>query len=205
MTNLEFGKYYHIFNRGVNRCDLFYTRENYYYFLRLYEKYIAPVAETYAWVLLKNHFHLLVRIKNKPDIDINRLPNPVRIQDPNTSKKLKDPHLYFSHLFNAYSQAINKQEHRCGSLFHRPFQRIEVNDPQYFKHLITYIHLNPVHHGFTDDFITYPWSSYGTVISLKPTDLHSEAIIGWFNSDAEFENIHHQKLDINPFKHFIME
>lgn len=56
MVNLEFGKYYHIFNRGVNRCDLFYTNENYHYFFRLYEKYIDPIAETYAWVLLKKSF-----------------------------------------------------------------------------------------------------------------------------------------------------
>lgn len=205
MVNLEFGKYYHIFNRGVNRCNLFYTNENYHYFFRLYEKYIDPVAETYAWVLLKNHFHLLVRIKNKQEIEISQLPDPVHIQAPGITKKIKEPHLYFSDLFNAYSQSINKQEHRCGALFHRPFQRIEVDNQRYFKQLVGYIHLNPVHHGFTDDFKDYSWSSYGTVISLNPTKLRREAVLGWFNSKSEFINFHTKEPDSKIFKHFILE
>ena len=40
MINLEFGKVYHIYNRGVNKCNLFYNNGNYRYFLHLYEKYI---------------------------------------------------------------------------------------------------------------------------------------------------------------------
>ena len=60
MQKLEFGKYYHIYNRGINSCDLFVENENYEHFLRLYEKYINPIVDTYAWVLMKNHFHLLV-------------------------------------------------------------------------------------------------------------------------------------------------
>ena len=58
-----YGKYYHIFNRGINSCDLFRDADNYEYFLNLYDKYISPIADTYAWVLMPNHFHLLVRIK----------------------------------------------------------------------------------------------------------------------------------------------
>jgi len=60
---LNFGKFYHIYNRGINSCDLFHENTNYEYFLGLYEKYISPVADTYAWVLMKNHFHLLVKIR----------------------------------------------------------------------------------------------------------------------------------------------
>ena len=55
MINLEFGKVYHIYNRGVNKCNLFYNNGNYRYFLHLYEKYIDPVSDTFAWALLKNH------------------------------------------------------------------------------------------------------------------------------------------------------
>ena len=62
---LEFGQYYHIYNRGINGCDLFTSEENYQYFLNLYEKHIDPIAETFAWVLMPNHFHILIRLKDE--------------------------------------------------------------------------------------------------------------------------------------------
>ncbi|MFA9388757.1 MAG: hypothetical protein ACERKD_03065 [Prolixibacteraceae bacterium] len=62
---LTYGNYYHIYNHGVANRDLFYTNDNYEYFLDLYNKYIDPIADTFAWVLMKNHFHLLVRIKDE--------------------------------------------------------------------------------------------------------------------------------------------
>jgi hypothetical protein len=61
--------YFHVYNRGINGETLFREPENYKHFLRLYEKYIDPVAETFAWCLLKNHFHLLLRIKGVEEID----------------------------------------------------------------------------------------------------------------------------------------
>nr|WP_320022614.1 hypothetical protein [uncultured Draconibacterium sp.] len=67
-TPLEYGRFYHIYNRGINGCNLFRGNENYEYFLHLYDKYISLVAETYAWVLMRNHFHLLVQVKLEKDI-----------------------------------------------------------------------------------------------------------------------------------------
>ena len=67
------GNYYHIYNRGNNGIDVFLDNDSYYHFLRLYAKYVEPIAETFAWCLLKNHFHLLVRIKDKNEIDENQL------------------------------------------------------------------------------------------------------------------------------------
>jgi REP element-mobilizing transposase RayT len=60
---LEKGKFYHIYNRGINSCNLFTGVQTYEHFLSLYQKYIPPVADTYAWVLMPNHFHFLVRIR----------------------------------------------------------------------------------------------------------------------------------------------
>jgi len=64
-----------------------------------------------------------------------------------TGKNIKIPkaHLHFSHLFNAYSKYFNKYTGRHGSLFERPFDRIEITDKEYFKNLVVYIHNNPVH------------------------------------------------------------
>jgi REP element-mobilizing transposase RayT len=60
---LQHGQYYHVYNRGNNRENVFVEERNYRYFLKLYANYIEPIADTYAYCLLRNHFHLLVRIK----------------------------------------------------------------------------------------------------------------------------------------------
>src|SRR5450830_1623896 len=65
---LKYGQFYHIYNRGIDSCDLFREPDNYEHFLGLYDKYISPVAETFAWVLMPNHFHLLVRVKEEMEI-----------------------------------------------------------------------------------------------------------------------------------------
>ena len=197
MEKLINGKFYHIYNRGNNREDLFLTDENYYYFLRLYQKYIDPIADTFAWVLMKNHFHLLVRIK-KSDSD---LPGFVNLEGLNRNL----PSQAFSNLFNAYTKAINKRYNRTGSLFEKNFHRKEVSSDKYFRQLVIYIHTNPVHHGFTQDFKDYPWSSYGSIISLKPANPLRNEVIGWFNDKVNFIDVHNRQLDIEPIKDFIIE
>ena len=146
------GNYYHIYNRGNNGIDVFLDSDSYYHFLRLYAKYVEPIAETFAWCLLKNHFHLLVRIKDKNEIDENQLTY-------NTTEKPKviDPSRQFSHLLNAYTQAINKRHNRTGSLFETTFERKIVTNEKYLQQLIFYIHNNPVHHGFVKQMSLYPW------------------------------------------------
>ena len=67
-TPLLYGTVYHIYNRGINGENIFIQEKNFSHFLTLYTKYIEPVAETYAYCLLRNHFHLLVRIKSEAEI-----------------------------------------------------------------------------------------------------------------------------------------
>jgi REP element-mobilizing transposase RayT len=200
---LEYGKYYHIYNRAVGRDNLFRHHANYEHFLRLYDKYIEPVAETFAWCLMPNHLHLLIRMKtleeileaNKPD----RFSKPVRFTKP------KRPHQYFSNLFNAYTKAFNIRYNRHGSLFCRSFERIRITNEKYFRHLVWYIHNNPVHHGFVEHMIEYPWSSYQTMISVKPTKLSRDKVVGWFNSRNEFQVFHQEDQNIKDIRRFIIE
>ena len=63
IEQLTGGSYYHIYNRGNNRSNLFSMPADYEHFLRLYDKYISPVADTLAWVLMPNHMHMLVAIR----------------------------------------------------------------------------------------------------------------------------------------------
>ena len=194
------GKFYHIYNRGNNGENLFYEKENYLYFLKLYEKYMEPIIETYAWVLLKNHFHLLVYIKEQNEINIKKLSY-------STTKKPKtiNASRQFSHFFNAYTQAINKRHHRTGSLFEKDFERIEVTSDKYFQNLIYYIHNNPVKHGFVDSMIEYPWSSYGTIISTKSTKLKRNSVIEIFDDLDNYKYFHSKKQNLNNINDLLIE
>ncbi len=64
---LEPGIFYHLYNRGNNRETLFRYDENYRYFLALYARYAEPAFDTYAYCLLPNHFHLLVRVRSESE------------------------------------------------------------------------------------------------------------------------------------------
>jgi hypothetical protein len=64
-ASLEYGAYYHIYNRGINGENVFREKRNYRFFLQRYAKYVEPVAFTYAYCLMKNHFHFLIRTKTQ--------------------------------------------------------------------------------------------------------------------------------------------
>jgi putative transposase len=212
------GNFYHIYNRGVAHCDLFYENNNYEHFLGLYDRYISPVADTYAWVLMKNHFHVLVRIKENiaykysntdRSIDAVRF-DEIKWQTTNLSAceapdsvKIPKPHLHFSHLFNAYAKYINKLYDRQGELFSRPFKRKLIDNKPYLKKTILYIHNNPVHHGFCTHPLEYPWSSYLTCITSKPTKLQRKDVIDLFVDSVQFKKMHESKIDFTSFEKWL--
>ncbi len=164
--NLTIGNYYHIFNRGNNKCDIFIDDENYMYFLSLLSKYINPIADIFSYCLLKNHFHLLVRIKEVED-----------------SKLIARG---FANLFNAYAKAINKKYNRTGSLFQYKFKRIKIDTEEYLREVIMYINLNPVYHNFIDTAKEYRYSSYNALVSNKPTALKRNEVIELFDDKDNF-------------------
>ena len=67
--HLEPEFFYHIYNRGINSEDVYKNKDNYLYFLKKAKEFLLPVADMYAYCLMKNHFHLLVRIK--PEVELN--------------------------------------------------------------------------------------------------------------------------------------
>lgn len=92
----ESGNYYHIFNRGNNKENIFKENLNYNYFIQLIQRYIAPTANIYSYCLLPNHFHLLLKIK-----EIEYLPELYKLG----KRKLHQP---FSNLFNAYRKLLTR-------------------------------------------------------------------------------------------------
>lgn len=197
---LEKGKFYHIYNRGNNGIDVFFDNESYYHFLRLFDKYISPIADTYAWCLLKNHFHILVYTRLDNEIEFEKL-------EYSTIEKSKsiEPSKQFGYLFNAYTQAINKKFNRTGGLFEKPFERKLITSDKYIQNVIYYIHNNPVQHGFVNQMSLYPWSSYDSVLSDKPTKLKRKEIIDFYGNKDEFITYHSQKQNYNEIINFIIE
>ena len=172
MDFLEETYFYHIFNRGNNKQPIFLEDANYFYFLKLVKKHILPIADIYSYCLLNNHFHLLVKIKEECE---------------------KNPSQSFSNLFNAYSKAFNKRYKRTGSLFQRPFKRKRITEEDYLRQLILYIHLNPENHGVVDDFEIYPFSSYSSILSNKPTNLKRIEVIELFHDKENFIFMHRNR------------
>ena len=70
---METGTFYHYFNRGNNRENLFKEEANYNYFLQLLKKHITPVVDVYSYCLLPNHFHLVIKTK-----ELEQLPQAYR-------------------------------------------------------------------------------------------------------------------------------
>lgn len=191
------GQYYHIYNRGNNRENIFIEERNYTYFLKLYAAHIEAVADTYAYVLLRNHFHLLVRIKAESELHPDK-----QIADEEIPTHASRA---FQALFTAYAKTINNTYGRTGKLFQEHFGRIRVTNDRYFTNLIFYIHFNPQKHGFIDDFRAWPWSSYHTFLSNQPTKLKRDTVLEWFDGIAYFQNFHKNAASEKEILHLISE
>ncbi len=185
---LEPSFFYHFFNRGNNKENIFVEKENYYYFLSLIEKHLIPIVDIYTYCLLPNHFHFVIKIKEAEAL-------PVKIQIGET--KLSQP---FSNLFNAYTKAFNKKHHRTGSLFQKHPKRIKIDSDEYLQQLIVYVNTNPSHHHMAD-YEQYKFSSYQALISDKPTLIKRKAVIDLFDTVENLKYMHEiKKVDLMLLK-----
>ncbi len=101
--------------------------------------------------------------------------------------------VYFKLTKNKETVPFNYQPMLTG-LFHKWIDKNGEHE-KYFQQLVVYIHNNPVYHGFVDHPAEYPWSSYLSCISVKPTKLQRETVIGWFDDIANFKVVHEGKVE----------
>lgn len=174
---ITFGTFFHIYNRGNNGENIFTQERNYAYFMELWWKHTYQVFETWAFCLLRNHFHVAGFFKTKEDL---------------MGLKIKEPSQYFSNFFNAYSRGLNIATQRTGALFERPFNRIPVDSEDYLMRLIVYIHQNPQKHKFEKDFRNWNYSSYHELTNYVPTRLQRDKVLQLFGSREDFVRIHQE-------------
>lgn len=60
-----------------------------------------------------------------------------------------------------------------------------------------------VNHGFCNHAMEYPWSSYLACISIKPTKLKRESVLGWFDSQANFRDLHNHKVETERIEEWL--
>jgi putative transposase len=201
--------YYHIFNRGVEKRDIFLDDQDrlillYYLFiylappdqvslkypqlpLRLQGKNLSQEINLVAYCLMPNHFHLLLQQKTSGAI----------------SKLLKQ-------LTNAYTLYFNQKYQRVGGLVQGRFRAVMVASDELLLHVLRYIHLNPIVSGVVKNLKEYPWSSHldylgkpGRLNCLKLTTLsnfpsvgeYEEFILDHVGYAQEVERIKHLTLE----------
>jgi len=180
--NFEFDSVYHIFSH-VNGRELIYREEtNYQFFLKQLDKYIIQIADIYAYCLLPNHFHLLLRFKHSENVDV------------------EDEHQFlmknFGNFLNSYAKAFNKKYNRKGALFLNAVKRKKITDEKYLLKVLHYIHNNPVNHGFTSEINLWKYSSYNSYLNiLKASKLNRTEIMQYFESLEIFKNYHHSNVE----------
>ena len=185
-TKFEQGKFYHIYNRSIDKKLLFKSSENYEFFLRRWVKYMGECFDVYAYCLIGNHYHFLVNVR--------------------FFETAGSTHDYIAHnlqrLFQSYALAFNLQHSRTGTLFQKPYKRVHVDSDEYVGKLIHYIHNNPQKHEVIYDFRNWKWSSYNAILNKNRQIVSPLKVINWFGGIDEFKLFHlnnTNELDISNY------
>ncbi len=196
---LTAGSTYHIYNRANGFENLFREEKNYAFFISKLYQHITPVAELFAWCLLANHFHLMVRIRSEQAVREN-IGHDAFLKAGSFEQLCSKR---FSNFFSSYAQAYNKVYARRGNLFQANMKQKQVTHPGYYRQLLLYIHHNAAKHGLVCDFKDWPHSSWFQYLeeSEAVTNDHpgvisadiKKEVFGWFGSKKAFIDAHYQK------------
>jgi len=179
MVPLVSGEIYHVYNRGVEKRNIFMQGKDYIRFLRTFYyyqfagpkpkytnsfmlKYLIPkqnkkIVEILCYCLMPNHFHFLTQQLTEKGIS-----NFIRL------------------LSISYTKFFNIKYKRVGPLFQGSFKAVRVKSDEQLVHLSRYIHLNPIVSGIADNFDRYQWSSYREYAVGEKLYCNTEEILNLF-------------------------
>jgi putative transposase len=155
------GALHHVMGRGIERTTIFCTDRDREDFLnRLADLCLDGNLRVYAWCLLSNHFHLLVRTGRQP-----------------ISRSMRK-------LLTGYVVNFNLRHKRHGHLFQNRYKSIICEDDPYLLELTRYIHLNPLRAGLVGDMIglsNYRWTGHSAIMGRVRRDWQDiDAVLGYF-------------------------
>lgn len=170
------GAVYHVITRGIERREIYREDSDRDEFLRRFGEALKETnSQCYAWVLMPNHFHLLIRVGKKSLSDLMR-------------KVLTGYAIYF-----------NRKYKRNGYVYQNRYKSILCQEDAYFLELVRYIHLNPLRVGLTKDIQglnTYKWSGHSVLMRNNK--------IKWQSCDEILEKFgKHRRKAINNYLKFI--
>ncbi len=180
---------YHIYNRSIQGLKLFYTRENYIYFLRKVKVGLNSHCHFLAYCLMPTHFHLLVHIK--VDCSEKEMIKSIAI------------------LQRSYTQAINKQNQKKGSLFqqHCKAKCVSIGlSETYPLNCFLYIHQNPKLSYLVDKIEDWEFSSFKDYLGLRDGTLCSQQLakdLLNFPDGDEFYELSYSNLRFNPLEEML--
>ena len=155
---------HHVMARGIEGQDIFRDTRDYNEFLRrLSEVVTEGRVKLFAWCLLSNHFHLLVRPR------VMLLSTMMR------------------RLMTGYAVWHNRRHGRKGHLFQNRYKSIVVEEDPYFLELVRYIHLNPIRAGLVSqltELSKYPYSGHSVIVGQRNFDCQDvESVLVFFGDE----------------------
>ena len=185
----ESGGIYHIYNQGNNRQRIFYSRENYLFFVRKLRTHITPFADVLAWCLMPNHFHLMVEVKDAVSWGADILSRGATLSCTPT-KAGQSLNYSIGVLLSSYTKAINRQNNSSGSVFRQKtkaiclneikgvsshwytsfgvtFMKVDIPEYQYPQVCFNYIHQNPVKAALVGRAEDWEFSSYTDLVGMR--------------------------------------
>lgn len=164
--------YYHVYNRGVDKQQIFLDEQDYVVFLSLLKRYLDPSTphkkpngvhypplyekiNLLAYCLMPNHFHLFVYQHSEDGM----------------SSLLRSVSV-------SYGMYFNKKYKRVGPIFQQRYRAVRITDDAQLMHISRYIHLNP------GDYVSWPWSSLPFYDGTKHAKwLSTRRVLELFNRD----------------------
>lgn len=171
------GALHHVIGRGIERATIFRTDVDRNDFLdRLADLCVDGNLMVYAWSLLSNHFHLLVRTGRQP-----------------ISKSMKK-------LLTGYVVKFNLRHKRCGHLFQNRYKSIICEEDPYLLELTRYIHLNPLRAGIVGDLEElrhYRWAGHSVIMGRVER--------GWQDIDTVLAYFGKGRDAVKKYEQFVQE
>jgi putative transposase len=161
------GLVHHVMARGIEGRDIFTNKADHEEFLqRLADILSGNGGPTlYAWALLSNHFHLLIR---PAEIHLSTI---------------------MQRLMTGYALNFNKHHRRIGHLFQNRYKSIVVEEDLYFLELVRYIHLNPLRAGMVNSLEAlekYTYTGHGVILGKREYPIQNvEYVLSCFSSKRE--------------------